>query len=321
MAFRSKLLLWLAALILLLLDAGPVLAQQSVAALLKEGEQHYKEGRFKGSIRVLQRAARVARDPRLLGQIYLYQGRNLVVLGDPQLARAALILALTHDATVTPAPKQDKQTLLDIFEAVRSGLKGTLAVTCEEQGGAITVDGREVGKNPLVLELTVGLHRLQVHSADRTRLYRDDRVVVRVGERTAVRAVLTASPGTISVSSSPPGARVLLDGKELGTTPIRGALTHAGTRRLVLRKEGFEEHRQQARVPGHGEARVAVTLRPQSAPATRPGSTQPDKVRLRPSGQGPPPRWFWTWFALGGAVAAAGVGLGMALWIQADVDQ
>ncbi len=42
------------------------------------------------------------------------------------------------------------------------------------------------------------------------------------------------------VYSDPPGALVLLEGKEIGTTPVSVDFTYYGTRELTLIKDGFE---------------------------------------------------------------------------------
>lgn len=56
--------------------------------------------------------------------------------------------------------------------------------------------------------------------------------------------LLAASPGCVhrrlTVNSDPPGARVLLDGEEVGETPTSVDFTHYGTREIVLQKDGFE---------------------------------------------------------------------------------
>ncbi len=42
------------------------------------------------------------------------------------------------------------------------------------------------------------------------------------------------------VYSDPPGALVLLEGKEIGTTPVSVDFTYYGTRELTLIKDGYE---------------------------------------------------------------------------------
>jgi hypothetical protein len=53
----------------------------------------------------------------------------------------------------------------------------------------------------------------------------------------------------IIVRSDPPGARVLLDGQEVGYTPTGIPFTYYGTRRLTLIKPGFETRTELVTIP------------------------------------------------------------------------
>jgi hypothetical protein len=53
----------------------------------------------------------------------------------------------------------------------------------------------------------------------------------------------------IIVRSDPPGARVILDGQEVGYTPTGIPFTYYGTRRLTLVKPGFETHTELVTIP------------------------------------------------------------------------
>ncbi len=57
-------------------------------------------------------------------------------------------------------------------------------------------------------------------------------------------AVILMLSGCVSrrmtVMSDPPGALVLLEGKEIGTTPVSVDFTYYGTRELTLIKDGYE---------------------------------------------------------------------------------
>jgi hypothetical protein len=53
----------------------------------------------------------------------------------------------------------------------------------------------------------------------------------------------------VIVRSDPPGARVILDGQEVGYTPTGIPFTYYGTRRLTLVKPGFETHTELVTIP------------------------------------------------------------------------
>jgi len=66
-------------------------------------------------------------------------------------------------------------------------------------------------------------------------------------------AVITTAAGCVhrrlTINSDPPGARVLLDGDEVGETPTSVDFTHYGTREVVLQKDGYETLKTLQTVP------------------------------------------------------------------------
>lgn len=66
-------------------------------------------------------------------------------------------------------------------------------------------------------------------------------------------ALFVLLPGCVhrrlTVNSNPPGARVLLDGEEVGETPTSVDFTHYGTREVVLQKDGYETLKTLQTVP------------------------------------------------------------------------
>jgi hypothetical protein len=51
------------------------------------------------------------------------------------------------------------------------------------------------------------------------------------------------------VRSDPPGAQVILDGQEVGTTPVAVPFTYYGTRQLTLVKPGYETRTELVKIP------------------------------------------------------------------------
>ena len=86
-----------------------------------------------------------------------------------------------------------------------------------------------------------------------------------------ILAIVIALPGSvrIEISSIPPAAEVVRDGKVLGKTPLQLKLSQGEKARLVLRKEGFEEVERV--VSASNQTALSVEL---SAETTTP---QPDK--------------------------------------------
>ena len=104
---------------------------------------------------------------------------------------------------------------------------GTLTVTSEPPGSSVFIDGISKGSTPITLySLQAGTHTLQIDHAG----YYEWRspVTVPSGGKNVVSATLNPLPvsntGGLSVSSTPGGAAVTIDGTLAGTTPDKGSL-------------------------------------------------------------------------------------------------
>ena len=119
-------------------------------------------------------------------------------------------------------------------------LPGILSIQVRPDVAAtVRVDGTILGTTPLKqVEVSPGAHEITVQ-ADR---YAPARLSLEVrgrGERQSVDLVLSPLWADISIDSRPTGATVMLDGKNIGQTPLRAEIL-AGTYRLVLEREGFD---------------------------------------------------------------------------------
>jgi hypothetical protein len=110
---------------------------------------------------------------------------------------------------------------------------GTLVVESTPPGAQVTIDGQARGTTPLAIELPPGSHTIELKRRDLTRRFE---VEIRPGEQatqtfdwSTIRAV-----GSLAVVTDPPGARVSVDGKSFGVTPVTIPDLPAGRRRVVL---------------------------------------------------------------------------------------
>lgn len=106
----------------------------------------------------------------------------------------------------------------------------------------VRVDGREQGSTPLTLELSAGGHTIEFQ---RGGLVRTVDVDVVKGQSVTARADWTVHKnGRLEVESTPAGARVLVDGRERGVTPLTIDDLPAGEHTLALQStEGTVQRR------------------------------------------------------------------------------
>jgi serine/threonine-protein kinase len=130
-----------------------------------------------------------------------------------------------------------------------------LQVRSRPSGAAVLVDGSSVGKTPLDTEapqlgFVVSVKRRGYHAWTRRvgAPDRDVRLVARLKRRVSGRGKLTVN--------SIPWARVYLDGRYLGTTPLRAVEVPAGSHRIVLKShEGKTLRSFVTRIPS-GDTKV-----------------------------------------------------------------
>lgn len=95
---------------------------------------------------------------------------------------------------------------------------GTANFTSEPSGARVFVDGTAVGVTPLEVELAPGSHsaEFRLNAATRTQT-----IMVMKGRKTAFAVIWNPRHvGGVHVTATPDGAKVLIDGRERGVTPL-----------------------------------------------------------------------------------------------------
>jgi hypothetical protein len=140
----------------------------------------------------------------------------------------------------------------------------------------VFVDGREQGRTPLTVDdLARGVHRVRVvregYATEERRITitgarPTQSITVPLARPGAAQAPVPSAPaadaagsGRVTVVSRPAGARVFVDGKLLGTTPLQVPQVAAGTHTVRLELEGYRPWISTVQVAA-GEHRVAASL-------------------------------------------------------------
>lgn len=140
------------------------------------------------------------------------------------------------------------------FEFELEKLPGLVAIESLPAAGALVrVDGVSLGVTPLVdVELEAGRHEITLE----LERYRDAVRVIEVtglGERQRLSAELEPRWAEVTIASRPSGARVLLDGEDMGRTPLDAEIME-GDHDLLLALEGYASHARRLAVTA-GETR------------------------------------------------------------------
>ena len=112
---------------------------------------------------------------------------------------------------------------------------GTVVLESLPPGSEVLVDGASLGTSPLTTELPPGSHVVEFRQKNATRKIQID---VTGGQQTVSRLDWSVAPtGRLTVRSDPEGARVLVDGRERGVTPLTLDDLTLGSHAVVLQTD------------------------------------------------------------------------------------
>ena len=170
------------------------------------------------------------------------------------------------------------QTGFIVWSATRPsenlGGDGELVVTSRPEGAAVTIDDRQHGVTPVTVRLSPGAHVLQVRAGSA-----EPRVIplaIRAGTQTAqyVEMQGVATTGILEVRSEPSRARVTIDGRERGSTPLTLRDITPGDYQVVLERGGWKST-QTVRIEPGATAQLVVPI-PRAPEPPRPAAPPPD---------------------------------------------
>lgn len=103
----------------------------------------------------------------------------------------------------------------------RAGDKATgiVSVTCSVPGAVVWIDGQEGGPAPMARVVPIGPHQVRIVADNYDPFVRKVEVAMETTAR--VECAMIAGKGTVEFAAKPTGARVLVDGQEVGPSPIR----------------------------------------------------------------------------------------------------
>ena len=120
---------------------------------------------------------------------------------------------------------------------------GTLVVESTPPGAQVEIDGTQRGTTPVTLELPSGSHEIALTRRGITRRFT---VAISPGEQTSQTLDWSKvkETGSLAVTTEPVGARVSVDGRPYGVTPLTIPDLPAGRRRVVLEGQGGTVRRE-----------------------------------------------------------------------------
>ena len=150
----------------------------------------------------------------------------------------------------------------------RAAPVGKLLIKSTPSGAQVRVDGRVRGKTPLILRdlplrvVRVTVERAGFHADEQRVALSAARPTVTVDAKLAPVAppAPVATTGSLVIESRPSGARVFLDGQDLGTTPVSLPEVTPGPHRVRIELAGFSPWVTMAEIKAGTRSRVAASL-------------------------------------------------------------
>ncbi len=186
----------------------------------------------------------------------------------PPAASASTNSPATSEPPATPTPPETTPAPSPTT-AAEPAPAGRLVIQSTPSGALVTVDGRRAGETPVTVPVPLGRHEIQVARSGYVPNIQQVDLTTRSASRTVnVRlrrgsgSVVPAAPatGSVDVDSRPRGARVTIDGRNFGTTPVRIPELPAGAHRIEIALAGYRTVTSTVNIVGGELTKVAVTL-------------------------------------------------------------
>jgi outer membrane protein assembly factor BamE (lipoprotein component of BamABCDE complex) len=171
------------------------------------------------------------------------------------------------DYTTTSTVKPD---LTSTVSAILKTNTGKLSVSSSPTGAQIYLNGSYKGVTPLTLTLSPGSYAVKITKDG----YNDYTTTstVKLYSTSTVSATIKRNTGTLSVSSSPTGAKIYLNGSYKGVTPLTLTLS-PGSYAVKITKDGYNDYTTTSTVSLVSTSTVNPTLNKKSITYFKLGSS------------------------------------------------
>lgn len=129
-------------------------------------------------------------------------------------------------------------------------------------GATVKIDGDDIGKTPLTVNLGPGTHVISVTAADGRST--EQQIDVKQTKKLAVNIPLPSlagGPASLGVQSDPPNANVIVDGAVIGHTPFQGELA-PGQHTVAVEMDGRMRQERQITTKEGRDAQLSFALPP-----------------------------------------------------------
>ncbi|MGR3294050.1 MAG: PEGA domain-containing protein [Candidatus Scalindua sp.] len=136
---------------------------------------------------------------------------------------------------------------------------GTVSISSEPSDAVVFIDGKEVGRTPVVItDPSPGTHTVEL-KMDEFETWSDS-VDIKPGKEVILTAVLQPKAGSVCIKSNPPNAMAFIEGKEIGTTPVIITNSSPGTYLVEIKMDGYETWNESVNIEQGKEITITADL-------------------------------------------------------------
>jgi len=136
---------------------------------------------------------------------------------------------------------------------------GSLDISSDPSEALIFIDGKKVGKTPLLLEkIQKGKHKININKSGLGEW--EQEILVETSKVAKVNAMFASKFGSLKVETIPGGAEWYLDGEYVGKTPGEQKNVVKGSHKVVIKKKGFKEWSRTIKVSAGQEKAIKASL-------------------------------------------------------------
>ncbi len=176
----------------------------------------------------------------------------------------------TAEQKITVVPTTNEVLKLNLVS--QGAPTSTVSVSSNVVGAQIFVNGENRGPVPQELALTAGDYVVEVKKAGQS-TYRK-RVTLAAGAEPMMIVAEMVAGGELRVLSTPVGASVLINGEEVGVTPLEGEVLAAGDHVVSVQLPGYQSYEANVGIKVGQRATVSAELAKIGAKPPRPPQMQ-----------------------------------------------
>lgn len=227
-------------------------ALERAKELFNAGARAYDAGHFEAAARALEEAYGLTPRPAILFSMAQAERQHYTLSHDPAYLQRA---SLHYRQYVEQAPQGARRvdaaralTEIEMLTARATELAPRLPakpsarvlVTSPTAMASVRLDKGRPSSMPLVEEVAPGRHLVLVEAAG---YLPEERLIVATdGGMVTLHVPLRELPARVAFAGAPPGARVSVDGRDVGTTPLAPLQVSPGRHAILVIKPGYRPY-------------------------------------------------------------------------------